>query len=53
MINQRQDRSAARLRVSTGVPGIDDVLYGGLPVGHLYLIEGDQARVRPPLDFSS
>lgn len=28
-------------RASTGVPGLDNVLYGGLPAGHLYLIEGD------------
>jgi circadian clock protein KaiC len=27
--------------VSTGIPGLDDVLNGGLPRGHLYLIEGD------------
>ncbi|AWM36763.1 Circadian clock protein kinase KaiC [Gemmata obscuriglobus] len=27
--------------VSTGVPGLDDVLCGGLPKGHLYLVEGD------------
>ena len=28
-------------RAATGIPGLDDVLSGGLPVGHLYLIEGD------------
>ncbi len=28
-------------RLSTGVPGLDDVLGGGLPVNHLYLIEGN------------
>ena len=27
-------------RVSTGVPGLDSVLFGGLPAGHLYLVEG-------------
>ena len=27
--------------VSTGISGLDDVLRGGLPRGHLYLIEGD------------
>lgn len=27
-------------QVSTGVPGLDDVLRGGLPAGHLYLLEG-------------
>jgi circadian clock protein KaiC len=29
------------LRVKTGITGLDDVLNGGLPEGHLYLIEGD------------
>jgi circadian clock protein KaiC len=28
-------------RISTGVPGIDDILGGGLPAGHLYLVEGN------------
>jgi circadian clock protein KaiC len=28
-------------RVSTGCAGLDDVLGGGLPRGHLYLLEGD------------
>ena len=27
-------------RASTGVPGLDDILGGGLPSNHLYLIEG-------------
>jgi circadian clock protein KaiC len=28
-------------RLRTGVPGLDDILFGGLPQGHLYLVEGD------------
>jgi circadian clock protein KaiC len=28
-------------RVSTGIAGLDDVLFGGLPRGHMYLIEGE------------
>jgi circadian clock protein KaiC len=28
-------------RLTTGVEGLDDILEGGLPSGHLYLIEGD------------
>jgi circadian clock protein KaiC len=28
-------------RVPTGIPGLDDILNGGFPRGHLYLIEGD------------
>src|SRR5579862_1853236 len=28
-------------RLNTGIEGLDNVLEGGLPAGHLYLIEGD------------
>jgi circadian clock protein KaiC len=28
-------------RASTGIPGLDDVLGGGLPTNHLYLVEGN------------
>src|SRR4051812_27325789 len=28
-------------RISTGIPGLDEVLLGGLPRGHMYLIEGE------------
>jgi len=28
-------------RASTGIPGLDDVLGGGLPLNHLYLVEGN------------
>ncbi|TWO73108.1 AAA family ATPase [Caenimonas sedimenti] len=28
-------------RASTGIPGLDDVLGGGLPIRHLYLVEGN------------
>lgn len=28
-------------RVSTGVPGLDDVLNGGFPQGHFFLVEGE------------
>lgn len=28
-------------RASTGIPGLDDVLGGGLPAKHVYLVEGD------------
>jgi circadian clock protein KaiC len=30
-----------QVRASTGVPGLDDVLGGGLPLNHLYLVEGN------------
>ncbi|HEY1767416.1 MAG TPA: ATPase domain-containing protein [Terracidiphilus sp.] len=29
------------LRLSTGIPGLDDILHGGLAPGYLYLIEGN------------
>jgi predicted ATP-dependent serine protease len=28
-------------RIPTGIAGLDDILGGGLPQGHLYLVEGD------------
>ncbi|WP_077034943.1 ATPase domain-containing protein [Pelomonas sp. KK5] len=28
-------------RCSTGIPGLDDILQGGLPAGHLFLFEGE------------
>jgi len=28
-------------RIRTGIVGLDDILGGGLPKGHLYLVEGD------------
>ena len=28
-------------RLSTGIEGLDDILKGGVPKGHLYLVEGD------------
>jgi len=37
----REQLSRAIIRCSSGCPGLDDVLRGGLPVGHFYLIEGE------------
>jgi circadian clock protein KaiC len=28
-------------RIRAGIEGLDDVLHGGFPPGHLYLVEGD------------
>ena len=28
-------------RISSGVPGLDDIFGGGIPAGHIYLVEGD------------
>ena len=42
---QYSDQSAlngnGRDLLNTGVPGFDEILHGGLPRGHLYLIEGN------------
>jgi circadian clock protein KaiC len=37
----KQDTKHDTRRVRTGVSGLDDILSGGLPSNHLYLIEGD------------
>ena len=36
-------------RVSTGVPGLDDILAGGLTASRLYLIEGQPGAGDPRL----
>ena len=41
-INAPQEKTIPALkRVRTGIAGLDDILGGGLPQGHLYLVEGD------------
>jgi len=35
------DGHATPQRLKTGIEGLDDILHGGFPPGHLYLIEGD------------
>jgi circadian clock protein KaiC len=39
--SQLLSAQASKLRAATGVSGLDNILGGGLPTGHLYLIEGD------------
>jgi circadian clock protein KaiC len=39
--NTNNTSTPAQVRASTGIPGLDDVLGGGLPADHLYLVEGD------------
>ncbi|HEV2577173.1 MAG TPA: ATPase domain-containing protein [Acidobacteriaceae bacterium] len=39
--NGSRAASPSPRRISTGVAGIDDILGGGIPSGHLYLVEGD------------
>ena len=38
---QADKQSPAAERVPTGIPGMDEVLGGGLPKGHIYLVEGE------------
>ncbi len=35
------DSHSSTHRLHAGVPGLDEILFGGFPQGHLYLIEGD------------
>ena len=39
-MRSKRQRGSGEGRVSTGVPGLDDVLSGGLPRGGVYLLEG-------------
>jgi circadian clock protein KaiC len=36
-------------RVSTGIPGLDEVFGGGLPQGHMYLVEGESGAGKTTL----
>ncbi len=36
-----QTSSQKTIRSQTGIQGLDDILFGGLPSRHLYLVEGD------------
>src|SRR6201996_7963143 len=40
---------SGRERIPTGIWGLDDILNGGLPQGHLYLVEGDPGTGKTPL----
>jgi circadian clock protein KaiC len=39
--NDKKINGALKPSAATGVPGLDDILSGGFPRGHLYVIEGD------------
>src|SRR5690348_10904305 len=41
MMNTELATQAEHLRSRSGCPGLDDVLGGGLPSGHVYLLEGE------------
>src|SRR3954468_11419087 len=45
----RNDAARLPARLSTGIPGLDDVLGGGLPQGHMYLIEGESGAGKTTL----
>lgn len=38
-------------RISSGIPDLDDILVGGWPANHLYLIEGDPGTGKTTLAF--
>src|SRR5689334_9860499 len=40
-LSSSSNSASKEIRLSTGVEGLDDILSGGLPKGHLYLVEGD------------
>ena len=41
LLSMTEDRQNSEPRVSTGIEGLDNILNGGLPEDHLYLVEGD------------
>ncbi len=40
MLETTDPKTQSEARLSVGVPGLDDILWGGLPAGHLYLVDG-------------
>ncbi|MES2991922.1 MAG: ATPase domain-containing protein [Pseudomonadota bacterium] len=40
MVNEKNRAEASQSLASTGIPGLDEVLCGGLPEQHLYVVEG-------------
>lgn len=46
---QSDPQPAFSIQVPTGIPGLDDVLLGGLPRSHLYLVEGDSGTGKTTL----
>jgi circadian clock protein KaiC len=42
---------AIPLRLGTGIEGLNDILHGGFPAGHLYLIEGDPGTGKTTLSL--
>jgi circadian clock protein KaiC len=48
-IEIEDDTAHLPARVSTGIAGLDDVLGGGLPKGHMYLVEGESGAGKTTL----
>ena len=48
-MSSRSFSAAGAERVSTGIAGLDEILHGGLPPGHLYLIEGESGAGKTTL----
>lgn len=49
MAKIEEPQPGAVARVSTGVSGLDDILGGGLPKEHMYLVEGDSGAGKTTL----
>ena len=45
----RPDADPASNRAITGIPGLDAILGGGLPAGHMYLVEGESGAGKTTL----
>ena len=43
------DADTASNRAITGIPGLDAILGGGLPAGHMYLVEGESGAGKTTL----
>jgi circadian clock protein KaiC len=43
------DKDIVRDRATTGIPGLDAILGGGLPAGHMYLVEGESGAGKTTL----
>jgi circadian clock protein KaiC len=45
------DEAGSGPRATTGVPGLDEILSGGLPEHHLYVVEGTAGTGKTTLAF--
>ncbi len=52
-MNQEHFTEDGEERISTGIPGLDNVLCGGVDAERLYLVEGSPAPERRPLRCNS